>query len=288
MFGPSILVRTLSKPVKFGTKSATLWQYHPRGDRHSKVACWAILFDLLKTSMLLREQAAAGRVVFGINHEMRDFKQDRKKNLDLVISTPGTDAEAGELGDISTRMEEYGIELTAAERDSVGGIPRIKEGPEGSVHVALEAKACFTEHVKSLPRLHDELNSSHLTIHGNAGVVIAVGLVLVNMASTYLSPRGSGLCPKCGADLSKGVLVKHRQPDVTERVVQKVKQLPRRSDATGEGFDALATIVINCPNDGTPIELVEGPPAPQPGGIDHYDAMIRRVAQAYETRFARV
>ncbi len=53
----------------------------------------------------------------------------------------------------------------------------------------------------------------------------------------------------------------------------------------GEGG---TVIVVNCPNDGTPVELVAGPPAPQPGEIDHYDAMIRRIAQQYETRFARV
>ena len=30
------------------------WQYHSRSDKHSKVACWAVLFDLLQTSALLR------------------------------------------------------------------------------------------------------------------------------------------------------------------------------------------------------------------------------------------
>jgi hypothetical protein len=33
-----ILVSTLSTPVPIGP-SKTPWQYHPRSDRHSKIAC---------------------------------------------------------------------------------------------------------------------------------------------------------------------------------------------------------------------------------------------------------
>jgi hypothetical protein len=35
--------------------------------------------------------------------------------------------------------------------------------------IALEAKAAFTEFGKAKPRLYDELNTSHLTIHGDSG-----------------------------------------------------------------------------------------------------------------------
>jgi hypothetical protein len=83
MFGPEILVRTLSKATRvdrFGNR----WQYHSRSDHHSKVACWGIVFDLLHNSPLLKRHVEEGRVYFGINHEMRDFVHDRKKNLDLA------------------------------------------------------------------------------------------------------------------------------------------------------------------------------------------------------------
>ena len=83
MDGPEILARTMTAtriPDQFGN----LWQYHPRSDRHSKVACWAAFFDLLGTSALLHRHVAEGKVIFGVNHTMRDFKTRRKKDLDLV------------------------------------------------------------------------------------------------------------------------------------------------------------------------------------------------------------
>jgi hypothetical protein len=86
MFGPEILVRTLSKPTRVD-KRGNRWQYHSRSDHHSKVACWGIVFDLLRNSPLLRRHVEKGAVHFGINHEMRDFVHDRKKNLDLVLCT---------------------------------------------------------------------------------------------------------------------------------------------------------------------------------------------------------
>jgi hypothetical protein len=48
------------------------------------VACWGVLFDLLLESELLRSHFGDGTLAFGVNHEMRDFKQNRKKNLDSV------------------------------------------------------------------------------------------------------------------------------------------------------------------------------------------------------------
>lgn len=86
--GDEIFVRTISKAVVVDTHGHA-WNYHSRSDHHSKVACWGgIVFDLLRASTLFREHVAAGRVAFGINHEMRDFRNDRKKNLDLVICQP--------------------------------------------------------------------------------------------------------------------------------------------------------------------------------------------------------
>src|SRR5262245_25808969 len=85
--GPDLLVRTMSKCTIVDSHD-NRWSYHSRSDHHSKVACWGIVFDLLRTSRLFRSHVAAGHVAFGINVEMRDFKQDRKKKLDLVICQP--------------------------------------------------------------------------------------------------------------------------------------------------------------------------------------------------------
>ena len=99
MFGPDILVRTLSKATT-GTGNSrfahgNVWQYHSRSDRHSKVACWALVFDLLRHCALLREHASSGRVGLGINHEMQDFRNRKRKNLDLVVCVQAPKAASG-------------------------------------------------------------------------------------------------------------------------------------------------------------------------------------------------
>ena len=273
MFGPHILVRSMSVAAPFG-KDGVEWQYHPRSDRHSKVACWGILFDLMQHSPLLKRQVQDGTVAFGINHEMKDFKLDRKKNLDLVLCTPrapAPDSPPPSVRSFRSLVEKYGIVLSTEESALLKRLPDIPTAPVGAVHVALEAKACMTEHMKARPRLYDELNSSQATIHGNTDKGIAVGFVMVNMAATFRSPTARQA-------------TKHRQPDVTEKVIGKVKQLPRRASPKEDGFDAMAIVVVKCQNDKTPVALVTEPPAPQPGDIFHYDAMIQRLAQLYAWR----
>lgn len=102
MYGPAILARSLSVPAPMGASGAK-YQYHSRGDRHSKIACWRIVFDLLTHSNVLARHAREGRIGFGINHEMRDFENDRKKCLDLVLCTPAADA-SEESGDSKRRL----------------------------------------------------------------------------------------------------------------------------------------------------------------------------------------
>jgi hypothetical protein len=77
----------------------------------------------------------------------------------------------------------------------------------------------------------------------------------------------------------------HNQPRDAQLAIDKIKQLPRRSNVGGVGYDALSIVVIDMPNDGTPVALVKKPPAPQQGDIYHYDAMIARLSGIYATRF---
>src|SRR5690606_23138636 len=96
----------------------------------------------------------------------------------------------------------------------------------------------------------------------------------------YLSP-----------DLNKGnkvtspVWSTHNQPRDATLVVDKVRQIPRRSRPGLEGYDALSIIIIDCPNDGSPVLLVSESPAPPPGDIYNYASMIDRLAHIYTTRF---
>ncbi len=278
MHGPAILVRTLSKSDRhdrFGND----WQYHSRSDHHSKVACWGIVFDLLRSSPLLRRHVEAGLVHFGINHEMRDFVHDRKKNLDLVLCTASSEkAKASKT--LASLAEDYDIILSETEKADLDKLPALGRASVGAVLMALEAKACMTAHQRALPRLYDELNSSHLTVHGATDQAIAAGFAMVNIAQRYLSPDLNKKNRQTDPEWSV-----HRQPRDAELAIDKIRQLPKRSKTGDTGYDALAIVVIDCVNDGSPVELVTSPPAPQPGDIYHYTSMIDRLAHIYATRF---
>jgi len=281
MRGPDILVRSLSHPG-VADKYGNNWQYHSRSDRHSKIACWGILFDLLEVCPLLRSHIERGAVGFGINHLMRDFKTARKKDLDLVICTPGSGkAKAKTFQEL---VGDYKIVLKGDEQAQLDGYPELNRVPVGSVHLALEAKACMTAHIKALPRLYDELNSSHLAIHGSSDYCIAAGFTMVNLADSFIS-----------SDLNKFDLntyptrvSEHRQPDYCVRAVEKICEIPRRSHTGAEGFDALGIVVVECRNDHSSVKLVSKPPAPSADEIFHYDQLIRRIAHIYENRFANI
>ena len=82
MRGPTILAQSMSAATRRG-KSPRAWQYHSRSDTHSKIACWALLFDLLRECDALCAAAEQGRIGFGINHVMVG---PINKTLDLVVS----------------------------------------------------------------------------------------------------------------------------------------------------------------------------------------------------------
>ena len=283
MHGPGIVAATLSKPNvtdSYGNR----WPYHPRSDRHSKVCCWVVLFDLMRHCPLLRSHSANSRVAFGINHEIVDFKQNRKKYFDLVLCTPRTVDVAAPTVRFNDLADDYEIALNKEQKADLEALPTLVRAPVGSVHVAFEAKACMTEHGKARPRLYDELNSSHLTIHGSSDVAIAAAFVLINAAVEFISPDRN----KRKLGRAKPEITVHEQPKVTQRVIDKVHEIPRRSGLGGTGFDALGIVVIDLKNDTSPARIVQSPPAPQPGDISHYESMIRRAAQTYEARFASV
>ena len=280
MFGPKIIANSISANA-LDDKHGNVWQYNPWSDHHSKVACWAVLFDLMRSCELLREHARLQKIAFGINHTMADFRIDRSKDLDLVICTPrGASPGGRSFADLG---EAYAVSLTAAERSELKALPALHEAPVGVVHLALEAKATMTEHVKALPRLYDELTSSHLAIHGASNMAIAVGLSIINASDDFISPKTNPW--KITKRRLRSTL--HVQPKAVLRTIEKVKQIPRRTSIDDRGFDALGIVVLNVRNDGSAVELVSKPPAPPQDDILHYDAMIRRAAQLYEARFPR-
>jgi hypothetical protein len=240
------------------------------------------MFDLLQNCSLLVQHIAAGKVGFGVNHEMRDFRQDRKKNLDLVICVPAGEPSDGSR-DLMDFAEDWHIELTSTQREVLSRLPAIRKTPVGSVLLALEAKACMTEHSKALPRLYDELNSSHLTVHGSSEGALAAGFVCINGAERYVSPDRNKR-PMDGAP----TINLHKQPQALEKTIAKVRQLPRRVRETEAGYDALAIVAIDCRNDGSEVKLIDHAPAPTSSDIYYYDRMIDRLAAAYVARFRSI
>lgn len=270
-----LIARSISD-CKVTARNGRNWQYHSRSDRHSKIACWAVLFDLLRSCPLLRQHAATGKVFFGINHEMRDFRLNRKKNLDLVLCS-GKPSEKG-CPSFFEYGREIGIVLTAHEKAELAKLPALAAGSVATVLVALEAKACMTAHVKARPRLYDELASSFQTIHGDTASALAAAFVMINTAAEFVSP---GLNTGRG----KPTVNQHRQPDDALAVLAKVMELPRRSDERGVGFDAIGVTMVSCRNDGSPII-----PDPSVGEkvdqIARYDALIQRLSHLYAARFS--
>ena len=278
--GAEILVASLQRALivdKYGNN----WQYHSRSDRHSKVACWGIAFDLLQASSLLRRHVADGKVVIGVNHTMRDFATGRKKDLDLVLARPADPID--ESVTLAGLAQHYDIELTGEQRRRLTELPDCPVGPVGAVLVALEAKATMTAHIRALPRLYDELNSSHLCVHGASKQALAVGFVMVNASDIFASSDMNK------GDLSQGLnFTTEPQPRSVERVLAKVAEIPRRSNVRDNGFDGIGVVVVRGRNDGAPYTLETAAPAPQPGDPFHYDSMIARMANEYDTTFASI
>lgn len=142
----------------------------------------------------------------------------------------------------------------------------------------------MTAHVKSLPRLYDELNSSHLCVHGASRQALAIGYVQINNADAFISPLVNGY-PLADRDPQ---ITPHRQPADTMRVLQKVAEIPRRSASSEVGFDGVGVTILELRNDGGLVSVVTPPPAPSPGDPFHYANMIVRMANEYDTTFARV
>lgn len=280
-----MIAASLSIPRPRG-KSGHLWQYHSRSDLHSKVACWGVLFDLLQQSRVLRGHGQSGKVIFGVNFEMRDFSTGRKKKLDLVVARPSAPVRASRPRTLEDLAAKWFVVLTSAQKRALLQLPPVYEGPVGAVLMALEAKAAMTEHGKAQPRLYDELNSSHLTVHGASRQALAVGLVMVNVSTTFVSPDLNPEPPGAGQPIRTST---HVQPTAAAGIIRKVREIPRRTGVQAEGYDGLGVVVVSAPNDGvTPVTLVRGPPAPARGDVLHYETMVTRVANEYDTRFGHI
>lgn len=275
MIGPKILAKTLSIPTVRG-KDSTPWQYHSRSDAHSKVACWTLLLDALIECDVIRSHAEKGLLGFGINHVLVG---PINKTLDLVLTrlTPGM-SRVGRKSFLDLGMQ-FGVELDATESEVVRSLPTIRQDiaeDVSEVAMAVEAKACMTEHVKSLPRLHAEILATGYLAKRAHPRAIAVSVSLVNASDSFVSP---------GRTAKRN---KHSQPSDSNRVLEMLAQaVPLARDMNNLlGYDAIGALSIDCRNDGSPVTIVDGAGAPARNQHIHYERMVRQICSEYRSRFS--
>jgi hypothetical protein len=248
---PQAFAKWLTAHEHKDPKYGWVYRYHSRSDAHSVALCGFVLEDIIRECPALRKHALAKRVVYGINAR-HTFPNGKRKTLDLAVGTTRAVDET----------ERFQKVILAGEIDRV--------------LIACEAKMVMTEHGKSQPRVFDELASSHEIVHQGDRDAIAAGITIVNIATTFVSPL---------RQKSKKLHVsQHNQPRAAERMVNHLRGLQIRNSVDGTGFDAYATVVIDCDNQG-PAMLWTKPPAPQPGEPDHYRSFVERIVAAYESRF---
>jgi len=282
MLGPEIVARSMTLQ-RIADKFGNEWQYHPRSDRHSKVACWVVLLDLLLRCALLRRHASEGKVAFGINHTMIDFTNGRQKNLDLVLCEPrSSDTPSRRPVTFADLADRFEVALTSDEQAELLALPPLYRRDVGDVLLALEAKACMTAHQKAGPRLYDELTSAWNCINGSAPQAIAVGFGMVNASEEFISPDRN----RFSLAENPPVVNTEPQPAAALGAHERIRALRVRGHVNERGYDAVGILTVLARNDSTPIALAPSPPGLSPSDPLHYERMIFRTAGLYDGRFA--
>ena len=230
-----------------------VYRYHSRSNAHSIALCTEVLTDVLEACSTLRFQAERGEIAYGINVVFTSHVTRKTKNLDLAVGPP-------------------------AESEAAAPNGSIERGALADVLLSCEAKSVMTEHIKSKPRVYDELSSSHEIVHQGRRDAIAGGITVVNIAETFVSPLRQN-------SRKRVIVSQHKQPEAAAGMIQHLRGLAIRDTVGQVGFDAYTTIVVNCDNQGA-VTLFTAPPAPQPGDRDHYDTFLDRISRFYAERFS--
>ncbi|ANB17233.1 hypothetical protein [Dokdonella koreensis] len=240
---------------------------------HSKIACWTLLLDCLLECDALYEDAVAGRIGFAINYLMVG---PINKTLDLVFTrVPRSRSDGVGRRTFAEVGLSYGIELSEAEQARLAGLEAVFEERKDDVSevaIAVEAKACMTDHVGALPRLHAEILATGYLARRAAPQCTVISYTLVNTADSFVSGDGK----------SKVM----RQPDSTKAVLAMLANaVPLRRDEHGLlGYDAVGALTIECRNDGSPVTLSGAESAPRATDSIRYERMIRQICATYRNR----
>ena len=200
------------------------------------------------------------------------------KTLDLVVTLADPDRRHEGNRTFESMVGELGIRLSDDETTALDNLPRVRvEGAKdvSEVVIALEAKACMTEHVKSIPRLHAEILATGYLARKASPHCITVSFTLVNASEAFRSPGNSGK------------VTAHHQPADARRVIEMLSRaIPSATELGGHGYDVMGVVVIDCSNDGSPVTVVTSAPAPGADSHVHYERMVRSLCSAFRRRFA--
>lgn len=290
MPGLSLLSSSLSV-LKSGAgkkpKGALQWQYHPRSDYHAKVACFGVLLDFFLRSSLARAHAQQGKIALGVNREVLNPSTGQTRTVPFVIQRVNPRENLGKTEvkkTFAALAEDYSIVLdeeTLMELDSLPEI-LVSDSPNAPVLLALEVKACMTEHGKSKSRLFDELNSLHHVVHRSSSSSMAVALVLLNAADTFISPLRNPQKPKTG----KSWVVTEHPLGAAQKLAEHLMKIPLSSVNYPHGLDGFGMLFVNCQNDGSPVSVLATPKSVPPGF--HYSEFLVGIENSYAMRFQKI
>jgi hypothetical protein len=222
--------------------------YHPRSDKLSNALCRYMLDDLLERCPVFARHAAAGEIVFALNHKVHAGAT--QWNVDLVIGPPA-------------RLDRQGLPLG-----------QILEDVPATVRIACEIKGVMTEHGKARRNRLRDFDSLHGYVHRSENRAVAAALLVLNVAEKFQSP------------LRDEVSEHHGIMDTAQETVTMFKGLPVRSSLERDGLEANGMILVHLDNiTWEQARLWTQPPAPQPGDPAHYDSFIRTICNRYQERW---
>jgi hypothetical protein len=237
------------------------------------VACWAVLFDLLDACPPFRNLAGHGKISFAVNHLMVG---PINKALDLVVCIPRSGRRTEGRSTFVDLATQFGMVLTQAERDLLNAMPVVYVDRTEDVSqtvIALEAKACMTDLVGSIPRLHAEILATGFIAKQAEPTCITASYTLVNGATTFKSP-GTGE-------------VKTHSATEAERVMAMIRAaVPKVQHHSTFGYDAVGASLIKCANDGSAVTVLNTPPAPSVTDFFFYDRMINAICAQFNNKIA--
>jgi hypothetical protein len=267
LFGPEILTRTLSAGAPIGPPP-NIWQYHPRSDRHSAVACWGIVFDLLASNESFRSRVANGELGYATRHKMRDAVSGITHPLPVVL---GFGSPSENSVDFATMGKVLNVQLTKPERALLDGFPPLPGLQIRSVVFAATSRASMTSIAGSTTRLFDSMDATRTAALGDCPSTILVGHLLCNAAVECFSPLENR--------------VVHNSRKGIRQIVQTGRRLAVHTARSKPAFSSFGISFVDCRND-TNVKIRSVPNEVFEASDMSYTQMISEASDALTERLS--